>query len=74
MLPNGKVLASNDNWKTRPDGTSQQAEIEATGIQPTHDLESALVRTLPPGNYTAITRGVNRTTGIALNEVYKFDN
>jgi hypothetical protein len=66
----GTTIAFNDNWKTRPDGTSQQAEIEATGIPPTSDLESALVRTLPAGNYTAIVRGVNDTTGIGLVEVY----
>jgi hypothetical protein len=66
----GTLMASNDNWKTRPDGSSQQAEIEATGIQPTNDLESALVRTLQPGGYTAIVRGVNNTTGVGLVETY----
>jgi len=66
----GTLVSSNDNWKTRPDGTSQQAEIEATGIQPTNDLESALVRTLPAGSYTAIVRGMNSTTGVGLVETY----
>jgi hypothetical protein len=66
----GTLVASNDNWKTRPDGSSQQAEIEATTIPPTNDLESALVQTLPPGNYTAIVRGANNTTGVGLVEVY----
>jgi hypothetical protein len=64
------LVASNDNWKTRPDGSSQQAEIEATAVPPTNDLESALVRTLPPGNYTAIVRGKNSTTGVGLVEAY----
>jgi hypothetical protein len=67
---NGAILATNDNWKTRPDGSSQQAEIEATTIPPTKDLESALVATLAPGNYTAIVRGKNNTTGVGLVEVY----
>jgi hypothetical protein len=67
---NGGTIASNDNWKTRPDGTSQQTEIEATTIPPTNNLESALVRVLPPGNYTAIVRGTNNSTGIGLVEVY----
>jgi hypothetical protein len=67
---NGATIASNDNWKVRSDGTSQQAEIEATTIPPTNDLESALVRTLSPGNYTAIVRGQNNSTGIGLVEVY----
>jgi WD40 repeat protein len=66
----GALIGSNDNWKTRLDGSSQQAEIEATGIQPTNDLESALVRTLPPGSYTAIVRGTNNTTGVGLVETY----
>jgi hypothetical protein len=67
---NGGLLATNDNWKTRPDGSSQQAEIEATTLPPSNDFESALVRSLPPGNYTAIVRGVNNSTGIGLVEVY----
>jgi len=67
---NGTTMDFNDNWKTRPDGSSQQAEIEATGIQPTNDLESALVRMLPPANYTVIVRGTNSTTGVGLVESY----
>jgi hypothetical protein len=67
---NGAAIAFNDDWKTRPDGSSQQAEIEATTIPPSNDLESALVRTLPPGSYTAIVRGKNGSTGIGLVEVY----
>jgi plastocyanin len=62
---NGTLLASNDNWKS-----TQQAEIAATGYAPPGDLESAIVRTLAPGNYTAVVRGVNSTTGVALVEVY----
>lgn len=67
---NGTTIASNDNWKTRPDGSSQQGEIEATAIPPTSDLESALVRNLAPGNYTAIVRGIGSATGIAVVEAY----
>ena len=68
----GALLASNDNWKTKPDGSSQQAEIEATGIPPGNDLESAIVITLPANNagYTAIVRGKNDTTGIGVVEAY----
>jgi hypothetical protein len=67
---NGTLLDTNDNWKTRPDGTSQQAEIQATGVPPTNDLESALTRTVPPGAYTAIVRGVSGGIGNAVVEVY----
>lgn len=58
-------LAKNDNWKQ-----SQQAQIEATGIPPGNDAEAASVRTLAPGNYTAVVRGKNDTIGIGLVEVY----
>ena len=32
--------------------------------------ESAIIAELPAGNYTAIVRGVNNLTGVALVEVY----
>jgi len=62
---NGATMATNDNWKD-----DQRAEIEATGIPPTHDLESAIVRTLTPEAYTAIIRGTNNTVGVGLVEIY----
>lgn len=65
---NGALITSNDNWKS-----TQQAEIAASGRAPSNDLESAIIRTLTPNNYTAIVRGVNNTTGIALVEVYEFN-
>jgi uncharacterized repeat protein (TIGR03803 family) len=64
------ILAMNDNWKTRSDGTSQQAEIEATGIPPTNESESALVATLDPGAYTVILAGKDQGTGIGVVEIY----
>jgi hypothetical protein len=62
---NGTVIASNDDWRS-----DQEAEIIATGIPPPNNLESAIVRDLAPGSYTAILRGVNNTTGVALVEAY----
>jgi hypothetical protein len=62
---NGALLASNDNWRS-----DQEAEIIATTVPPSNDLESAIVRNLTPGNYTAIVRGVNNSTGVALVEAY----
>ncbi|MGH7939404.1 MAG: hypothetical protein ACRD5Z_16995, partial [Bryobacteraceae bacterium] len=62
---NGNVLKSNDNWKT-----SQEAAIQATGVPPTNDKESAIIDTLAPGNYTAVMRGNNNGTGVGLIEVY----
>jgi WD40 repeat protein len=65
------TIATNDNWKINDQtGQSQEAEVRATGIPPTNDLESALLQTLAPGAYTAIVRGKNNTTGVGLVEVY----
>jgi hypothetical protein len=66
----GTLLAGNDNWKRRADGTSQEAEINATTIPPGDDRESAVAVVLAPGNYTAIVRGAGNTTGVGLVEVY----
>jgi hypothetical protein len=62
------MVVTNDNWKD-----SQQAEIEATGLQPNDDLESAIVATLDPGPHTAIVTGKDGGTGIGLVEVYDID-
>jgi hypothetical protein len=63
---NGTLLEANDNWV---DSANKQAIIDTT-IPPTNNLESAILRLLPPGSYTAILSGVNGTTGVALVEVY----
>jgi hypothetical protein len=63
--PAGFATMTNDNWRD-----TQEAEIQATGIAPTDDLESAIVATLDPGLYTAIVRGKNDTSGVALVEIY----
>jgi hypothetical protein len=70
-LHQGNVtLATNDDWKVRSDGTSQQAEVEATTIPPPNDRESAIVMTLSPGSYTAVLAGKNGGTGVGVVEVY----
>lgn len=51
-------------------GKIERGDIEATTIPPTNDFESAIVRALVPGNYTAVVRGANNSTGIGLAEVY----
>jgi plastocyanin len=62
---NGGLIDSNDNWRS-----DHESEIMATTIPPSNDLESAIVRNLAPGNYTAIVRGANNTTGVAAVEAY----
>ena len=67
---NGAFVTENDNWKDSP----QRSDIESSGLAPTDDNESAILRTLNPGAYTAIVRGKDRTTGIALVEAYDLDS
>jgi hypothetical protein len=65
--PAGFSTVTNDNWRDDP---AQETAILATGIAPSNNLESAIDATLNPGAYTAVVRGKNNTTGIALIEVY----
>ena len=57
-------LAFNDDWKD-----TQQSEIEAAGLAPAEDRESAIQAVLTPGMYTAIVRGKDNTAGVGLMEV-----
>jgi len=67
---NGTLLRSNDNWPDAPNA----GEIQATGLAPPDNKESAILLSLGPGNYTAVIRGANRSTGIGLAEAYKLSN
>jgi hypothetical protein len=73
----GALIASNDNWQTTIIGgiitTNQVRNIINSGHAPTDPRESATIAELPPGNYTAIVRGADNTTGVALVEVYDLD-
>lgn len=62
---NGSLVQTSDNWRD-----SQQTEIIATSLAPSNDAEAAILADLLPTNYTAIVRGKNDTTGVALVEVY----
>ena len=63
---NGALIEANDDWKS----DNQQA-ITDTGVPPGDDRESAIVRNLAPGSYTALVRGMNSSTGTALVEIYR---
>jgi hypothetical protein len=64
--PNGFATVTNDNWRD-----TQEVDIIATGLAPTNNLESAILVTLPPGAYTAVVRGRNESTGVAVVEAYQ---
>lgn len=67
LYAGGTQLASNDDWKTN----ANAADITASGIAPTDDLEAVLLIRLEPGAYTTVVSGVGGTTGIGLVEVYE---
>lgn len=70
--PGAFVTITNNNWRD-----TQEVEIQATGIPPTNDFESAILVTLAPGSYTAIVRGNGATpaarSGVGLVEIYDLD-
>jgi serine protease AprX len=65
---NGALVQASDNWV---DSVNKQAILDS-GLAPTDDLESAILATLSGNHaaYTAIVRGANNKTGIAVLEVY----
>lgn len=75
----GKTIARNDNWQEYDPLGEQNGyvcgkpeEIKAIGLVPSgtsHQLESAIMITLPPGLYTADVQGVDDTTGMTLVEI-----
>jgi hypothetical protein len=65
---NGMTLIENDDWQQ-----GQPAEIQQAGLAPSDSHESALLATLPPGQYTAIVSGKGGTTGVALVEVFALE-
>src|SRR5262249_39768310 len=73
----GALIASNDDWQHTIIGgvitRNQVADIQNSGYVPGDPSESAIIATLPPGNYTGIVPGKNLVIGIALVEVYDLD-
>jgi hypothetical protein len=65
----GALITSNDNWGNAANASA----ITGSGYAPPNSLESAILTNLAPGNYTAIVRGVNNTTGVALFEAFELD-
>jgi len=68
--PDGSLILSNDNWRENPD---QALLIQASGIPPQDDLESAIVATLPPAGYSAVVKGKSNGTGVGVVEIYDLD-
>jgi hypothetical protein len=64
---NGQLVGANDNWTEDP---AQASQLQALNLAPQSPGESAVVATLPPGQYTAVVAGQAGGTGIGLIEVY----
>jgi hypothetical protein len=54
------------------DSPNKQAIIDST-IPPTDPREAAILYQLIPGSYTAIVRGKDNTTGVAVVEAYQLN-
>jgi hypothetical protein len=70
------VIAQNDNWSDSENASQLSALAASLGAGPIASgdtTSSATILTLPPGAYTAIIRGRNASSGIALFEVFDAD-
>jgi hypothetical protein len=63
---NGALIRANNDWRE-----TQEVALQNTGLAPTNNLESAILISIPPGNYTAVLKGADGGTGNGLVEVYK---
>ncbi|HVF70437.1 MAG TPA: SMP-30/gluconolactonase/LRE family protein [Chthoniobacterales bacterium] len=66
---NGGTVEVNDDWKLSNHFDEGQ-EVAQVGLAPANDRESAVLATLPNGNYTVVVAGYNGGTGVGLVEVY----
>jgi hypothetical protein len=63
------LITSNDSWKI-----GNAVAVQATGLAPKNDAESAIVTTLQSGAYTVILRDRNNIPGVGLLEIYDLDS
>ena len=69
---NQAIIATNDDWMDNSD--ADEATLVDHGLDPTNDLESAVIKTMDPGLYTAVVSGNHGGTGVALIELYDLDD
>jgi hypothetical protein len=69
LFSGASVIDSNNDWQGHIN-----ASMVPEDLQPSDEKESVIVRTLSPGDYTAIVSGVSNTTGIGLVEVYELED
>ena len=64
---NGTLMISNTGWTNSADAG---AEVHFSGLAPTSNAESAILREVVPGNFTVILKSPSNASGIGLVEVY----
>jgi hypothetical protein len=67
----GAVIASNSGWGGDPQISSTAASVGAFGWSNPASHDSAMLVTLPPGNYNAVVSGESGDAGVAIVEVYE---
>ena len=61
VFSGSQKIGENDDWRS----TSAANIIRANGLAPDNELESAILMTLAPGDYTVVVKGFDNATGIA---------
>ena len=73
MRATGNVtLTENDNWGEGNDPATMRTTFATLGMGALRDgsKDSAIIATIPQGNYSAVITGKNGTTGVAIMEIY----
>jgi hypothetical protein len=65
---NGSLIFRNDDWRSE-----QASQLLSLGMAPSSEEESAIVATLPAGNYSAVVQGVNGSEGVGVVEIYSVE-
>jgi hypothetical protein len=60
----GALIAQNDSWN------AHRYDVVSAGLPPGDEHEAVIIATLQPGAYTAVVRGANDSSGVALVEAY----
>ena len=69
---NATTIAQNDSWLAAPNLSEIRAAAgDKLGEFTLDGKDAVLLVTLVPGGYTALVRGVNNTTGVALVELFE---
>jgi hypothetical protein len=74
-MPTSAVLATSDNWSAEPSASDIRGATATVGAMPLQEggSDAALLVTLQPGVYSAVTTGAHAETGVALLEVYELE-